>query len=170
MIFVIWFNVNFYLVKYHSVKLKGHIILFPSSLVTKLLEELAWPWSYDSWTYNYLCNQWLSPLMLWVLIPIVVRCTTLYNKVCQWLATGWWFSLGHPVSSINKTDRHDIAEILLKVALNTIKPNQTKLLGQVRYCCFIYTLPKFGSINGRSMNMHYHGTSKSSTIWLPNRK
>jgi hypothetical protein len=29
------------------------------------------------------------------------------------------------VSSTNKTDRHDITEILLKVALNTIKPNQT---------------------------------------------
>jgi hypothetical protein len=31
--------------------------------------------------------------------------------------TGWWFT---PVSSINKTDRHDITEILLKVALNTM--------------------------------------------------
>ena len=31
-----------------------------------------------------------------------------------------WFSLGTPVSSNNKTDRHDITEILLKVALNTI--------------------------------------------------
>jgi hypothetical protein len=30
------------------------------------------------------------------------------------------FSLGIPVSSTNKTDHHDIAEILLKVALNTI--------------------------------------------------
>jgi hypothetical protein len=30
------------------------------------------------------------------------------------------FSLGTPVSSTNKTDRHDITEILLKVALNTI--------------------------------------------------
>jgi hypothetical protein len=36
------------------------------------------------------------------------------------LATGPWFSPGTPVSSINKTDRHDIIEILLKVALNTI--------------------------------------------------
>ena len=27
-----------------------------------------------------------------------------------------------PVSSTNKTDRHNIAEILLKVALNTIRP------------------------------------------------
>jgi len=34
--------------------------------------------------------------------------------------TGWWFSSDTPVSSTNKTDRHDIAEILLKVALNTI--------------------------------------------------
>ena len=33
--------------------------------------------------------------------------------------------MGNPVSSTNKTDRHDIADILLKVALNTIKPNQT---------------------------------------------
>ena len=36
--------------------------------------------------------------------------------------TGWWFSPGTSVSSTNKTDCHDIAEILLKVALNTIKP------------------------------------------------
>jgi hypothetical protein len=39
----------------------------------------------------------------------------------KWLATGLWFSLGTPVFYTNKTDHHDIAEILLKVALNTIK-------------------------------------------------
>jgi hypothetical protein len=33
------------------------------------------------------------------------------------LAHGWWFSQGTPVSSNTKTGRHDIAEILLKVAL-----------------------------------------------------
>ena len=49
--------------------------------------------------------------------------TTLCEKVCQRLATDRWFSPGTPVSSPNKTDRHDITEILLKVALNTI--NQT---------------------------------------------
>ena len=32
------------------------------------------------------------------------------------------FSPGSPVSSINKTDHHDVNEILLKVALNTNKP------------------------------------------------
>jgi hypothetical protein len=35
------------------------------------------------------------------------------------LAHGRWFSLGTPASSTTKTGRHDIAEILLKVALNT---------------------------------------------------
>ena len=38
----------------------------------------------------------------------------------QLLEEGQWFSLGTPVSSTNKTDRHDIHEIFLKVALNTI--------------------------------------------------
>ena len=46
-------------------------------------------------------------------------------KVCQWFETDLWFSTGPLVSSINKTDRHNITEILLKVALSTIKPNQT---------------------------------------------
>jgi hypothetical protein len=39
--------------------------------------------------------------------------TTLCDKVCQLLATGQWFSLGTPVSSTNKTDRHDITEIYI---------------------------------------------------------
>jgi len=52
--------------------------------------------------------------------------TTLCDKVCQWHATGRWFSPGTPVSSTSKTDHHDIAELLLKVALNTI--NQTNNL------------------------------------------
>ena len=42
---------------------------------------------------------------------------------------GLWFSPSTPVSSTNKTDRHDITEILLEVALNTIKskPNQIQV-------------------------------------------
>ena len=37
---------------------------------------------------------------------------TLYDNVWQWLVAGRWFSPGTPVSSTNKTDRHDITEIL----------------------------------------------------------
>jgi hypothetical protein len=43
------------------------------------------------------------------------------------LAHGRWFSPGTPASSNTKTGCHDIAEILLKVVLNTkIKSNQIK--------------------------------------------
>ena len=48
--------------------------------------------------------------------PARARCTR-YNIV-TWSRS--WFSPGTPIYSYNKTDRHDIAEILLKVALNTI--------------------------------------------------
>ena len=38
----------------------------------------SWSWLYGSWIYNYLCNQCLSPLKLWVWIPLMVKCTR-YN-------------------------------------------------------------------------------------------
>jgi hypothetical protein len=34
-----------------------------------MLKGLSWSWSYGSWIYNYLCNQCIWPLMLWVRIP-----------------------------------------------------------------------------------------------------
>jgi hypothetical protein len=40
-------------------------------------------------------------------------------RVYQFLAHGRWFSPGTPASSTTKIGRHDIAEILLKVALST---------------------------------------------------
>jgi len=48
------------------------------------------------------------------------------EKVYQLLAHGRWFSPGTLASSTTKTGRHDITEILLKVALNTINPNPSK--------------------------------------------
>ena len=72
-------------------------------------------WSYGSWIYNYPCNRCLSPLSYdfkshswWGVLD-----TTLCDKVCQWLATGQWFS---PVSFTNKSEHHNITEILLKLA------------------------------------------------------
>jgi hypothetical protein len=42
------------------------------------------------------------------------------DKAYLLLSHGRWFSPGTPASSTTKTGRHDIAEILLKVALSTI--------------------------------------------------
>ena len=74
------------------------------------------------WSQTYKHNQCLSPLSLWAWTPRrrIILDTSLCDKVCQWLGTGRWFCPGTPMSSTNKTDRHDI---LLKVALNTINYN-----------------------------------------------
>jgi hypothetical protein len=62
-------------------------------------------------------NDYQSPLKLRVLYPLRMSIldTTLCDKVCQWFT---------PVSSTNKTDCHDITEILLKVVLNILNPQQ----------------------------------------------
>jgi hypothetical protein len=44
------------------------------------------------------------------------------------LAHGWWFSPGTPDSPTTKTGRHDIAKILLKVALRHQQSNQSNPL------------------------------------------
>jgi hypothetical protein len=93
--------------------------------LSRIFQGPSWSWLYGSWINNYLCNQCLSPLQLWVWTCSWwgVLNTTLCDKVCQWLVTGWWFSSGFPVSSTNKSDHHDITEIFLKVTLNTINLN-----------------------------------------------
>ena len=59
--------------------------------------------------------------VLYMLLDILaVYWKTIGSLWCRSQQPGQWFS---PVSSTNKTDRHDIAELLLKVALNTINPS-----------------------------------------------
>jgi len=65
--------------------------------------------AYNHWSCEFEPRSWRGVLD-----------TIVCDKVCQWLATGRWFSLGTPVFSTNITNRHDITEILLKVALNSI--------------------------------------------------
>jgi len=52
-------------------------LCFQLRYYTHVGQELSWLWPYGSWIYNYLCNQCLSPVMLWVRISIRARCTTL---------------------------------------------------------------------------------------------
>jgi hypothetical protein len=76
--------------------------LLPSSLPYENLHMIN-----NSWNVPFL-KEFLPLLAFSSIILVTVR----------------WFSLGTQDSSTNKTDHHDITEILLKVALNTI--NQTK--------------------------------------------
>ena len=85
---------SFYINRKSSITFLAHLILrfmraidvtFCPLLLSVTFSHFtsSWPWSYGSWIYNYLCNQCLSPLMLWVRISIRARCTTLCDKVCQ---------------------------------------------------------------------------------------
>ena len=75
----------------------------------------SWSWLHGSSIWNYLCNQCLSPLTWCVPYSLKARHDK-YN--IMWCSlSGLWFSSDTPISSIHKTDRHDIAGIVLKVAL-----------------------------------------------------
>jgi hypothetical protein len=49
------------------------------------------------------------------------------------LAHGRWFSPGTPASSTTKTGRHDIAEILLKMALSTKNQSIIKIFLKISF-------------------------------------
>ena len=94
----------------------------------------SWSWSHSSWICNYLCNQCLK---LWVRNHVPGEVYSIQHYVIKFVSDRGvldttlygcrWFSPGTAVSFTNKTCRHDIAKILLKVTLNTInltKPKQ----------------------------------------------
>jgi hypothetical protein len=129
--------------------------------------------TYYQITFWGLCIQCLAPLMLWFQILIRVMCTTLCDKVCQWHPTGRWFSTGPLVSSTNKTDRHDIAEVLLKVALNTIKQKQNQItLRQISFSLIYINISSVSSLHGnvnKSIMLSLTVVIESC-IWFPQYK
>jgi len=100
----------------------GQIILIPSQPV-------------------FVLTQCLSPLKFESLSWRGVLDTTLCDKVGQWLAIGRLFSQGTPFFSTNKTDHHDITELLLKVALNATAPPPLKfVLASITQMILSYSL------------------------------
>ena len=75
---------------------------------------------YCLYAYSHPEYSWKPHLVINQYLFLPFRRGVLDTTLCQWLTTGRWFSPGIPVSSTNKADRHNIAEILLKMALNTI--------------------------------------------------
>ena len=132
------------------------IFSFYLCVLNKVSWSWSWQWPYGNLIYNYLWNQCLSPLRLRVQSTPM---TTLFDKGCQWLKAGMWFS---PVSSTNKTDRNYIAEILLKVALDVIiicltlflKPTSTQSIQNLN----IKNVMRIGNKCHNSQN-YYKGTN-----------
>jgi hypothetical protein len=118
-------------------------------------------------------------LWWWVQIPLRrdVLDTTLCDKVCLLLATARWFSPGTPVSVTNKTDCHDITEILLKVTLNTITHPLTLLSVSKFQSISIYFKHKLILRKFSLEVFHYHAcwvvdaysitfSNCTATLWL----
>ena len=63
------------------------------------------------------------------------------DTVYQLLANGQWFSPGTLASSTTKSGRHDIAEILMKVALKHQKSNQNEMYMEFVLESFVRTKP-----------------------------
>ena len=97
------------------------------------------------------------------------RLATASDKVDQLLAHGRWFSLGTPASSTTKTGRHDIAEILLKVALSTINQSSVIILLNVhREACRITKKKHLTTINNVHLTVAYP-VYKSEDLLQPPR-
>ena len=98
-------------------------------------ENKGLSWSYGSWIYNYMCNQCLSPLKLLSSNPVNGEVYSIQHYVIKFDSVlrqvdGYLCVLQFPPPI---TDCHDIIEILLKVALNTInqpKPTNKNITGK----------------------------------------
>ena len=95
--------------------------LYCQSLLFQYTSFMLTPLSFSngSWIYNYLCNQCISPHAssnpahgeVYSILHYVIKLSVTCGRSVVF--SGY----SGPVSSINKTDCHDITEILLKVAL-----------------------------------------------------
>jgi hypothetical protein len=90
------------------------IFMYVGVICSKQKLFLQYCWIKDSGV------QMQGPLTLWVRIPIKSRCIRIQHYVIKFVT--------------NKIDHHDIAEILLKVALKTIK---ITLIFKCRFASFI---------------------------------
>ena len=81
--------------------------------------SMSWVIGLPNTSYKHITNAAWVRAQLCKLQKGCTRLAAASDKVYQLLSQGQWLSPGTLASSTTKTGRHDIAEILLKVALNT---------------------------------------------------
>ena len=104
-------------------RLEKNVTIMQCIYLTRSTRITSWSWSYGSWIFNYPCNQCLTGV---VSSNPRFRRGVLDTTLCD--------EVGTAVSSTNKTDRQDITEILLKVALNTITLTTSTRYDRVLSC------------------------------------
>ena len=97
---------------------------------------LGTSWSYDRRIYNCLWIQCLSPLKLWVRIPLMREVYPIQHYVMKFVCNSCNRSVGFsgpPVSSTNKIYLQDITKILLKVAFKHHNPTLVDIFHSKRF-------------------------------------
>ena len=90
-----------------------------------MIKEPWWLNELGRWIYKPITNTAWVRAQLYKLQKRCTRLAAASDQLYQLLAQCRWFSPGTPASSTTKTGRHDIAEILLKVALKYQQINQS---------------------------------------------
>ena len=123
----------------------------------------SWSWSYGGWIYNYLCNQCISPLTLWVRSnPARGNAYSIQHHAIKsgFLRILWFHS---PI----KTDRHDITQKSSNVALSTITPTPpgTWYITLIRFILVIH-IDQIITVWTRSEKQRRRIYVYINTIWL----
>ena len=88
--------------------------------------------------FNFFLKIPIIHFNLYIILSIYIA--RLIRNLILIIAAGRWFYPGPTVSSTNKTDHHDIAEILLKMTLNTIIKIYNKSIIKKTLIVIIYLL------------------------------
>ena len=90
-------------------KCECRLLLFDKTRVNRMKNESSWLWSYGSLTHNYLCNQCLSPLYIYITLWVRtlfrrgVLDTTLFIKFVIDLRQGRGFLRFPPPMKLSPT-------------------------------------------------------------------
>jgi hypothetical protein len=124
-------------------------------------EWLSWLWSYSSWIYNYNVPVQSVPKVV-SLNPVHGEVYSIQHHVIKFVCDLWQVS----GFLTNKTDHHDITEILLKVPLNTINQptNHIWVAKQVLHKC-IYGQSSSGCFLMPSQHFFRYIKGKSTTCF-----
>jgi hypothetical protein len=143
-------NMNDWIVVSHK-NMNNCIVVYHENMKDCTIQSFMLWWLTTIQSFMFL---WLTTILsfkfLWLTTMqsfMFLWLTTIQSFMFFWLATGQWFSLGPPVSSTNKTDCHNIAEILLKVALKypkSIKSNRSGRCVQHYVIKFVSDLHQVG--------------------------
>ena len=101
--------------------------------------------------------------------PVHGEAYPIQHYVIKFVSDLRWFSTGTPVFSTNKTDCHDITQILLKVALNTINPLPKHKYAIYFFITIFYQQYKISYLSLGKILDNFHNKSRYCKFFLKRR-